>query len=154
MHYGSTAKALGDWLAETWDWRIFFTLTLADLSDGERFTGRTYHGVSATERLLDDWARGAIESRGGYWWAALESHKARPTPHVHGIAGGFNVDPMRKAMWAEWRAIGGGRAQVVPIENVGGVAVYVAKYVNKGLGKIYTGGSLELRKRGEFVGVR
>jgi hypothetical protein len=119
----------------------------------ETFRGRTYYGVSHTERLLQLWAAGAIESRGGYWWAALENHRARPTPHVHGIAGGFNDDPMRIALWNEWRSLGlgAGRAEIVPIRNAAGVATYVGKYVNKGLGKIYTGGELELRKRGVFA---
>ena len=153
MPYGSTAQALGQWIATTWDWRLFFTLTLTDMPRSETFGGRTYYGVSHTERLLQLWAEGAIESRGGYWWAALESHRARPTPHVHGIAGGFDEDPRRIAMWNEWRSIGSGagRAEVLPVKSAAGCAIYVAKYVNKGLGKIYTGGSLELRKGGAFA---
>ena len=62
-------------------------------------------------------------------------------------------------MWSEWRALTwdgtdpvtgraiAARAQVVPIDDVTGVAVYVAKYINKGLGKFYSGGRLENRKR-------
>jgi len=151
LRYDTTARAMGEWLADTWDWSIFFTLTLPDLAAGDRFAGRSHVGVGATEQLLKAWGAGAVEARGGYWWAALEAHRDRPTPHVHGIAGGFDEEPRRSAMWSEWRAIGGGRAQVVPVMSGTAVAVYVAKYVNKGLGKIYVGGSLELRKRGGFV---
>lgn len=62
-------------------------------------------------------------------------------------------------MWAEWRALTwegtdpqtgraiAARAQVVPIEDVRGVATYVGKYINKGLGKFYTSRDLERRKR-------
>lgn len=153
MRYSSQAIELGKWISSTWDWSIFFTLTLTDLPRSEGFAGRTYYGVGHTERLLQQWAEGSIESRGGYWWAALESHRARPTPHAHGIAGGFGETPIRKAMWAEWRSIqnGAGRAEVLPVESAAACAVYVAKYVNKGLGKIFTGGELERRKSGVFV---
>lgn len=157
MGYGEHARALGIWIAETWDWSVFFTLTVLDHQTGHR--AGMPRGVAASERLLERWAKGSIESRGGYWWAGIESHKNRVTPHFHGVAGGFPEEPSRTAMWAEWRALTwegvdpetgraiAARAQVVPIEDSTGVAVYVAKYINKGLGKFYAGGELDRRKR-------
>ena len=157
MAYGEHARAMGLWIAETWEWSIFFTLTVLDHQRGYR-AGQP-RGVSASERLLTQWAKGSIEGRGGYWWAGIESHANRVTPHFHGLAGGFNEEPSRIAMWNEWRALTwegtdpesgraiAARAQVVPIDDATGVAVYVAKYINKGLGKFYIGGELEKRKR-------
>ena len=157
MGYGEQAKALGLWIAETWEWSVFFTLTVLDHHTGPR--AGMPRGVAASERLLTQWARGSIEGRGGYWWAGIESHANRVTPHFHGVAGGFDKSPSRTAMWAEWRALTwegtdpetgravAARAQVVPIEDARGVAIYVAKYINKGLGKFYAGGKLEHRKR-------
>lgn len=156
-YYGDQARALGLWIADTWEWSIFFTLTVLDHQSGHR--AGLPRGVTASERLLTQWAKGSIEGRGGYWWAGMESHANRVTPHFHGLAGGFTEVPSRTAMWAEWRALTwegidpetgraiAARAQVVPINDATGVAVYVAKYVNKGLGKVYTGGELEHRKR-------
>ena len=155
-YYGQQARELGLWIAETWSWSIFFTLTVLDHQTGYR--AGLPRGVAASERLLTQWATGSIEGRGGYWWAGIESHANRVTPHFHGLAGGFTEEPSRTAMWGEWRALTwegtdpetgraiAARAQIVPIEDATGVAVYVAKYINKGLGKFYTGGELERRK--------
>jgi hypothetical protein len=156
MKYADTAKALGTWIAETWDWSLFWTLTVRDHYEGHR--AGLPRGVTASEKLLMAWAVGSIESRGGYWWAGMESHAGRSTPHFHGLAGGFYEAPSRTAMWAEYRALTwegvdengravSARCQVVPIKDAAGVSIYVAKYVNKGLGKLYTGGKLEDRKR-------
>jgi hypothetical protein len=87
----------------------------------------------------------------------MESHAFRVTPHFHGLAGGFDEEPSRIAMWREYRALTSegtdatgrelaARAQVVAIVDRVGSAVYVAKYVCKSLGKIYTGGELNHRK--------
>jgi hypothetical protein len=153
-YYSSASRGLGEWIARTWEWSVFFTLTLADLPREQSYAGRTYYGVRHAEDLLQAWCSGSIEQRGGYWWAAAESHRDRATWHFHGIAGGFGAEPIRTAMWNEWRGMrdqGAGRAQVVPIKASAAVAVYVSKYVNKGLGKIYTGGFLELRKSVAFA---
>lgn len=150
------ARELGTWFAETWDWSLFFTLTIRDHERGPR--QGLPRGVTASERLLGQWARGSIEARGGYWFAAMENHRYRPTPHFHGRAGGFYEEPSRVAMWREWRELTwegvdetgreiAARARVEPIGDLMRSAIYVAKYVNKGLGKIYTGGELEHRKR-------
>jgi len=150
------ARTLGTWFAETWDWSLFFTLTVADHQSGPR--AGLPRGVAASERLLLRWATGSIEARGGYWFAAMENHRYRPTPHFHGLAGGFYEEPSRVAMWREWRELTwegidemgreiAARARVEPIGDLMRSAIYVAKYVNKGLGKIYTGGELARRKR-------
>lgn len=156
MRAQELARALGTWFAETWDWSLFFTLTIRDHERGPR--AGLPRGIAASERLLERWAKGSIESRGGYWFAAMESHAYRITPHFHGIAGGFYEEPSRIAMWREWRELTwqgidetgreiAARAQIEPIGDLIRSAIYVAKYVNKGVGKIYTGGELERRKR-------
>lgn len=157
MGYGEQARAMGLWMAETWDWSLFFTLTVLDHQTGYR--AGLPRGVYASERLLTQWAKGSIEARGGYWWAGMESHANRVTPHFHGLAGGFAEEPSRNAMWAEWRALTwegtdpqtgraiAARAQVVLVRDAAGVGVYVAKYINKGLGKFYTSPDLGRRKR-------
>lgn len=156
MRYSEASRELGLWMAETWHWSIFFTLTVRDHSTGYR--AGLPRGVHASEKLLAAWTAGSVEARGGYWWAAMESHRWRSTPHFHGLAGGFYEDPSRIAMWAEWRALTWegldadgrpicARAQLVPVRDAGAVGVYVAKYVSKGLGKIYTGGELVSRKK-------
>ena len=157
MAYGEQAKAMGLWIATEWEWSLFFTLTVLDHQRGHR-AGQP-RGVTASERLLTQWATGSIEGRGGYWWAGMESHANRVTPHFHGLAGGFSEEPSRTAMWGEYRALTwegedpvtgraiAARAQIVPIDDANGVAIYVAKYINKGLGKLYFGGELQKRKR-------
>lgn len=155
MRERELARILGVWLAETWEWSLFFTLTVADYQSGPRVG--LPRGMAASERLLLRWAVGSIESRGGYWLAAMESHAFRVTPHFHGLAGGFDEEPSRIAMWREYRALTfegtdatgrelAARAQIVPIVDPVRSAVYVAKYVCKSLGKIYTGGELDQRK--------
>ncbi len=155
--YVRGAYELGKWLAETWEWSLFFTLTVLDHQLGPR--AGLPRGVGASERLLQQWTKGSIEARGGYWLAGMESHAHRVTPHFHGIAGGFYEEPSRTAMWAEWRALTwegidpetgravAARAQVVPVDDAMGAAIYTAKYVNKGMGKLYIGGGLEWRKK-------
>lgn len=155
MRQADVARALGVWLAETWQWSLFFTLTVADHLSGPR--KGLPRGVTASERLLLRWAWGSIESRGGYWIASMETHAFRVTPHFHGLAGGFDEEPSRVAMWREYRELTyegtdaegrelAARAQVVPIVDRVRSAIYVAKYVCKSEGKIYTGGELDHRK--------
>lgn len=155
MRQAEAARVFGVWLAETWDWSLFFTLTVADHQAGPR--KGLPRGVAASERLLLRWASGSIEGRGGYWLAAMEMHAFRVTPHFHGLAGGFDEEPSRIAMWREYRdltwegtdATGrelAARAQVVPIVDSVRSAIYVGKYISKSLGKIYSGGELDRRK--------
>lgn len=149
MAYPNTAHELGTWIAETWVWQLFFTVTLKDHETGYR--AGTPVGVRKAELLLDRWLKGSVATRGPapYWWAAMESHRWRSTPHFHGLIGGLDPGTLRSAMWADWRASDelAGRAQIVPVRDEVGAAVYVAKYINKGLGKIYTSDSLGLFKR-------
>lgn len=103
MRQAEVARALGVWLAETWEWSIFFTLTVADHMSGPR--KGLPRGVGASERLLLRWTWGSIVQRGGYWIAAMEMHAFRVTPHFHGLAGGFDEEPSRVAMWREYREL-------------------------------------------------
>jgi hypothetical protein len=100
-------------------------------------------GVAAAEKQLDYWLQGAVLSRAphAYWWFAVEAHEFRTTPHFHGLVGGIRGIEWRD-MWSDW-FYGMGQGRLEPIRTVGAVSVYVAKYVNKGIGKIYTSPGLE-----------
>lgn len=134
-------------MSTNWSWSVFFTLTFKEpvsLTRAERLAfGR------ACSR--PGWCVGSVESRGGYWVAAIEEHRLERAgqPHVHGIAGGFvDGDPRVVAMWQEWRIFDGGRARVELVRCAADVARYVSKYTLKGVAKWYDGGELQ-RRAGE-----
>lgn len=145
-------------MAREWKWDAFATLTFAPVAGtqgkGRKSVERAMRtraggpdwsavGVSAAESQLQYWLDSSVLTRAphAYWWFAVESHKFRTTPHFHGLVGGIRGVEWQ-GMWEDW-LYGMGRAQLRPIRSADATAVYVAKYVNKGLGKIYTSPGLQ-----------
>jgi len=159
--YTEAALSLGRWLSSEWRWDAFATLTFAPVKGqgsargkGRRSVERamrtrlggsdwTAVGVAAAEKQLGYWLDNAVVSRAphAYWWFAVEAHKFRTTPHFHGLVGGIRGAEWRD-MWEDWY-YGMGMGRLEPIRDSDAVGVYVAKYVNKGLGKVYTSPGLE-----------
>lgn len=157
--YTTAALEMGKWIAREWRWDMFATLDFALVSDirkkkGARDVDRAMRsrlgsvdwsavGISAAETQLSYWLERSVTSRAphAYWWFAIEAHKFRTTPHFHGLIGGVRGAEWRD-MWEDWYE-GCGSGRLVPIRNNDAAAVYVAKYVNKGIGKVYTSPGLE-----------
>jgi len=139
---------LGWWMANTWQWQVFATLTHRDPEEiGSSFT---HLGVGGAERQLIRWWDHSVRPRapGAFAWFQMEAHKARPTPHWHGLVGGVPSDLQRSDLWAEWfNAPRGGMARIEPVRDADGVALYVAKYVTKDMGKPWFLGNLRDARR-------
>jgi len=135
-------------MANTWRWQVFATLTHRDPEDvGSPFT---HLGVGGAERQLIRWWDHSVRPRapGAFAWFQMEAHKARSTPHWHGLVGGVPSDLQRSDLWAEWfDAPRGGMARIEPVRDADGVALYVAKYVTKDLGKPWFLGNLRDARR-------
>ncbi len=135
-------------MAHTWRWQVFATLTHRDPEGpGSTFT---HVGVGGAERQLLRWWDKSVRPRapGAFAWFQMEAHKARPTPHWHGLLGGLPSDLRRSDIWSEWfNAHRGGQARIEPIADVDGVALYVAKYVTKDRGKPWFLGNLRDARR-------
>lgn len=152
--YTAAALELGKWLSSEWSWQMFATLDFANVDDvrrkkGARNVDRAMRsrlgsvdwsavGISAAETQLNYWLERSVLPRAphAYWWFAIEAHKFRTTPHFHGLLGGVRGTEWSE-MWEDWYN-GCGSGRLVPIRNSDAVGVYVAKYVNKGIGKVYT----------------
>lgn len=105
----------------------------------------THVGVGGAERQLIRWWDRSVRPRapGAFGWFQMEAHRARPTPHWHGLIGGLPPDLQRSDIWSEWfHAARGGLARIEPIRDANGVALYVAKYVTKDMGKPWFLGNL------------
>jgi hypothetical protein len=136
---------MGLWVAELKPWPYFITLTWGDVKDGTTYTHR---GVSFVEH---SWARWLEAFRPTASWAALESHQFRSTPHLHAVVDGLaaadtwegcTCAASRKPhsrVWCQTK-LAFGRCRIEPVRSSLNAAVYVAKYVNKGLGKVYVQG--------------
>ena len=135
-------------MANTWPWQIFATLTHRDPEDSQGTF--THLGIGGAERQLIRWWDRSLRPRapGAFAWFQMEAHKARRTPHWHGLIGGLPSDLQRTDIWSEWfHARRGGMARIEPVRDTNGVALYVAKYVTKDMGKPWLLGNLRDARR-------
>lgn len=145
----ANARVLGEWMAATWDWEVFATLTFRDPPPTHENAARGYTkvGTRGAERALLSWLHEAVVPRapGAFWWFVEEPHRYRTTPHFHGLLGGvqgLRRDEVWKAWYGPW-----GIARIEPVEFTSGAAVYCAKYVTKGWGRMWTSRSLQASAR-------
>jgi hypothetical protein len=137
---------MGQWVAGLAPWSYFLTLTWGDVNDGTTYTHR---GVSFVE---GSWSRWLKAFRPSASWAALESHEFRSTPHLHAVVDGLSAEDteehcacaasarrLHSRVWCQTK-LAFGRCTIEPVRSALDAAVYVAKYVNKGLGKVYVQG--------------
>lgn len=148
LAYPANAGDYGDWIAATWRWDLFATLTFRDPQDRE--SGNRY-GFRHAEVELEAWWKSSVRERShsAYGVFALETVRDRATPHFHGLIGGLSGELVRDAMlgrlahdpdqdylWRDWFE-SRGLAKIERIDDVVPAAHYVAKYMLKGLGKLY-----------------
>jgi hypothetical protein len=145
-------EAWGEWIAGRWSWEWFATLTFAPLGDSRQVV-HDQVGWSAGDRHYREWIDSLeqtysvsgdrmrpVSSTGLWWVRAREPHQFRNATHFHALIGGVG-NLTRKEAWQLWYRKHG-MARIEPIREiggpgiVGGVAFYVAKYINK------TGGEL------------
>lgn len=140
--YSGAGLELGRWLANRWSWDAFATLTFRDPPPTNYNLARRYTAVGRqyAEHALRRWLRDMVRSQapGARWWFVEEPHRGRSTPHLHGLLGGIRHTDWSLMWEAWWRRCG--LARIEPVRRADAVAVYVAKYVNKGDGRIWMGG--------------
>jgi len=89
---GTAASILGRWMADTWQWDAFVTLTFRDPPPTPENAARGYTRIGARggENALLDWLHKSVVPRapGAFWWFVEEHHQFRSTPHFHGLLGG------------------------------------------------------------------
>jgi hypothetical protein len=165
--YPATSSDYGRWIAETWDWSVFATLTFRDVVAQRsrsqptktrrgrpllpNIPGWTRLGVRGAEKQLRHWVHDELRPRapGAFCWFAMESKRNGTSPHFHGLIGGIPDDLRRDELWRAWFERNG-IARVEPIESAIAVPTYVAKYVLKDQGhggKLYTFGLEDARRR-------
>lgn len=155
--YPAKAADYGVWMAKNWDWQLFVTLTFRDPEPllRRRITNPNV-GIGKAEGELKRWWKASIRERAhkSFGMFTMEPHADRLTPHFHGLIGGLppgvvrdalwgriSRDPSAEYLWREW-FVDRGRAKIEPVDSATPAAVYVAKYMLKGLGKLYALGSL------------
>ena len=120
-----------------YEWQWFATLTFKDAVHPEA-AGKRFHYWT---RLLDEAngikrRHGAADPKRVRWARGLEWQK-RDVLHFHAVMGNIPSDldtAAYRALWQEtWFQIGKtGLARIWPVEKVGGVVGYIAKYCAKG----------------------
>ena len=146
---GTAPSVLGKWMAETWQWDVFVTLTFRDPPQTPENKARGYTRVGARggEKALLKWLHESVVPRapGAFWWFVEEAHGDRSTPHFHGLLGGV-AGARRDELWQAWFSAWG-MARIEPIEDSKLAATYCAKYIHKGNGRMWTSRGLRASAR-------
>jgi hypothetical protein len=145
----TATNVLGKWMAATWRWDAFVTLTFRDPAPTAENAARGYSCVGSRggEKALLRWLHESVVPRapGAYWWFVEEHHRYRSTPHFHGLLGGVQ-SLRREEVWRAW-FMDWGMARVEPISDSEAVATYCAKYIHKGTGRMWTSRGLRASAR-------
>jgi hypothetical protein len=143
-------SVMGKWMAATWRWDAFVTLTFRDPPPTPENAARGYTRIGARggEKALLGWLHESVVRRapGACWWFVEEHHRYRSSPHFHGLLGGVS-GARREELWHDW-FIAWGMGRIEPVEDSEAVATYCAKYIHKGAGRMWTSRGLRASARG------